>query len=467
MADGRHAGRREVLAGIGSGLTALMSGCGTQEQSDDEGLATATESTEKPDDEGNGTETNSESNNQETASESPELVFSHPESVRRDEQFDIAVEGLPPQTTVDIVFETEDSQGTRFESRATIRTDDGEISLSDAALVGDYRYGTVPQDLDVPLPLALIQFAVPASRDSYSFPEESTPTYRIETQDETLGRTRVSRTIAETSSAIEPDHPNLSGYVYEPVDQETGPAVLLLHGSGGRAMTERAAMFARHGYTAFALEYFGAEGLPETLAEVPLEYVETAGEWIRDYRTVDGSQVGLYGASKGGELALLAASTYDLFGPVVSIAGSGVVFEGLRGQSFNGSSSWSHGGEAVPYISVSGTGGVYMAAYQAADSETKERATIPVEEIDSRVLLVSGTEDSLWSSVELQQIAADRLEEDNNATVDHLVYEEAGHFIRPPYIPLTGALGSGTLTGHAVASHEHWPEVLDTLSTLN
>src|SRR3954470_4655074 len=56
------------------------------------------------------------------------------------------------------------------------------------------------------------------------------------------------------------------------------PGIVVLGGSeGGLAQAEElAAGLASHGFAALALAYFGAAGLPERLAEIPLEYLEAA-----------------------------------------------------------------------------------------------------------------------------------------------------------------------------------------------
>ena len=54
------------------------------------------------------------------------------------------------------------------------------------------------------------------------------------------------------------------------------PAVVVLAGSGGGLMEARAALYAAHGYTALALGYFGALGLPPRNSGTQLEYFKSA-----------------------------------------------------------------------------------------------------------------------------------------------------------------------------------------------
>src|SRR5205823_7722084 len=114
------------------------------------------------------------------------------------------------------------------------------------------------------------------------------------------------------------------------------PGVLVLGGSDGGIPSHLAATLASEGFTCLALAYFGIAGLPRHLAEIPLEYVETALMWLGEQPLVAGTRVGVIGASRGAELALLAAASFpDRIGAVIAYAPSSVVFAGidLRGHA--------------------------------------------------------------------------------------------------------------------------------------
>jgi dienelactone hydrolase len=72
-----------------------------------------------------------------------------------------------------------------------------------------------------------------------------------------------------------------------------------------------ATALAEAGFASLALAYFGVTDLPDRLAEIPVETVERGLLWLRDHPSVGGLRVGLVGSSKGGELALLAASRFS------------------------------------------------------------------------------------------------------------------------------------------------------------
>jgi len=101
-----------------------------------------------------------------------------------------------------------------------------------------------------------------------------------------------------------------------------------------------------------------------------------------------------------------------------------------------------------------------------------ERAEIAVERINGPLLLISGTDDRLWPSTRLSEIAMERLRryEEHPSPYEHLRYEDAGHQIGTPGTDDTPfgrefgpfVLGGSTESNRA-ASVDSWPRVLDTL----
>ncbi|WP_233710674.1 acyl-CoA thioester hydrolase/BAAT C-terminal domain-containing protein [Natronococcus pandeyae] len=362
-----------------------------------------------------------------------------------------------------------------IEASVTVETDsDGRIDLARSSIVD----GDVPTDLDVPTTVALIQFASESFWE-YQPPEEERLTYSVRTADEAFSSTELTRSHLDRGAYDEPEHDELVGGVFTPPTDDEGPGVLVLHGSEGQPQFEYAAALAHRGFTTFALQYFGGPGLPDDLVEIPLEYVETAAQWLLEHERVSSGRIGVIGMSRGGELGLLAGSRFDEIGPVVSVVGSGLVWEGgATIADLPETSSWSLDGEPVLYVpydldaAEDGMSGreFFAAMLEAASAETIDEATIPVEEIDGDVLLVSAGDDELWPTERLHDVAADRLEDHRQPSVEHLRYEDAGHGIFPPYSPVMGtnrADFGGSRAGNARAAHDHWPSVLETLSTLD
>jgi dienelactone hydrolase len=270
------------------------------------------------------------------------------------------------------------------------------------------------------------------------------------------------------------------------------PALLALGGSecGLRSAEAKAAALASHGFAALALAYCswpdrngnpvaGMEELPQGLWLVPLANVERGLTWLTGRSEVDPSRLGVWGGSKGAELALLIASSNPQVKAVVAYVPSHVVWQGL---DFRGGqkSSWSRDGDPMPYVRFTDdesrirkyTGGrtryithLYRASLD--DSSAVAAARIPVERINGPVLLVSAGNDLLWPSAYMAQQIVDRLEREAHPhPVTHLSYPGAGHAIGRPFRPTTGlsttpnfALG-GTPAEYAAAERDSWPRVL-------
>jgi nucleolar protein 56 len=460
--------RRRVLAVLGGTGTTVLAGClgddGDEETpTPDTETVTETESPVATETRtANGTPTDTQD-----GSDTRQLTFAHPTAVEFDEPFGLTIGGLPPGTTADVTLEATAGDQS-YSVTTTVETDDGSIDLADATVVD----GAVPAGLDVPRTVGLMQFAEPP--EGYlAEASEATLTYRVDSGDGEVGITSLRRAHPDLAAFERPRRTELVGGLFTPPSGEPGPGVIFLHGSQAQPALLQATLLAQHGFTAFAPIYYGGPGLPDSLLEVPVEYVRTAAEWLLDHERVSGNQVGLAGASRGGELALLAGSQFDSVGPVVSISGSGVVWEGFDEEfRFANESSWSIDGDPVPYLRVVAATQSYPTAFARATEDRIEAATIPVENIDGPILFVSGGDDQLWPARTLQTIGTDRLEANGRDDFEHLVYEAAGHAILPRYVPVEGSLyidgisRGGTLAANAEASHDHWPHVIETLSTL-
>ena len=245
------------------------------------------------------------------------------------------------------------------------------------------------------------------------------------------------------------------GTLFLPPGPGPHPAVMVVSGGGGGIDEFRGAILASHGYAALALGHFAVEGRPRGLVNIPLEYFETAIGWMRAQKWFDNRLLAVWGASRGGELALLLGATFPEVNAVAAWVPSGVVFWAL-GLAEPGDTrpraAWTFRGRAMPYLQENNTSGdplpehppgravAYTPFYrsQLRDARAVERATIPVERIRGAVQLVSGGDDQMWPSSDLADIALRRLEAHRHPfPFRHLKYPEAGHTILVPYWPLS------------------------------
>lgn len=285
----------------------------------------------------------------------------------------------------------------------------------------------------------------------------------------------------------------MAAFAHPPEGEAVRGGVVVLGGSGGSLAQRDAVTFAQAGFAALAVAYFGQLPLPAQLVEVPVETVGRGLEWLIAHPAVQPTRVALVGRSKGGELALLAAARYpDKVCAVVGYVPSPIAWQGVafdrQARRHGPRSSWTIAGEPVPFLPFSRPGAadtLRMAGllagrptairpfYEGAldDSAAVGRATTPIENIAGPVMLISGTDDQMWPSGRLCELAVDRLRAHRHPfPYEHLHYDGAGHMITPPSLapePST-TIGrfkmGGSEEANAAAGADAWPKVVGLLT---
>jgi len=394
-----------------------------------------------------------------------------PDEARIDRPVEPTIEGLDPAERVTVTAETTEPGSDRvWTAEATFEADgDGRVDLAaDAPVEGDYE-GVDPMG-----PFWAMETDELRRRALFPLAGHDVDlAVRREGADERVAETTTARTLEEHGS--EPFVDDVVGTIYLPEGADPAPAVVLLHGAGGSPPDPTARLFADRGYVAGSVQYFGSpEPIPDALAEVPVEYVERVVDQLLAHDRVAGESVGVYGRSRGGEFALLAGSHVERIGAVASVVGSGLVWEGISAnRRLAGTSSWSVDGEPVPYATWPedvdpGSFEIASPPLRTLEEERIEAATIPLEGTDAPILAVSGADDRLWRGADYTTAALDRLDEQSvDFEYDHVVYEDAGHAILPPYRPSFGTTVNGnnsfggTPADNAAAAADHWPQVLE------
>ncbi|MEQ7918660.1 acyl-CoA thioester hydrolase/BAAT C-terminal domain-containing protein [Xanthomonas sp. WHRI 1810A] len=289
----------------------------------------------------------------------------------------------------------------------------------------------------------------------------------------------------------------LSGTLFVPAGDGPHPVVIVLNGSGGGTPEQRAALYAAHGYIGVALAYFKAPGRPDHISDTPLEYFQTALDWVSRTLAPKHGFIAVAGLSRGGELALLLGATFpERVSAVIGYVPSAVVHGTLRAgrpEQPRDADAWTWQGQPLrnvwrgnphadwtafdhpptvgapirqaPAFSQVEQGAAFVAA-----------ARIPVERIAGPVLLISGTDDGFWPSTAYsERIAAQMKAAHHPWPVEHVRNEGAGHAIGFPYVPTTviarlhpvaGVVisGGGTAHANAQANRLSWARVLDFLA---
>ncbi|MEO9169586.1 MAG: acyl-CoA thioester hydrolase/BAAT C-terminal domain-containing protein, partial [Candidatus Baltobacteraceae bacterium] len=266
------------------------------------------------------------------------------------------------------------------------------------------------------------------------------------------------------------------------------PAMILLGGSeGGDSFAKLAPMFAARGYVAASVAYFGTPGLPDTLTNIPVETVGKAIDALQARPDVNPSAIGLLGTSKGGELTLLAASTYPQIKAVVAIVPSPVAFMGLGEFNIPTGCSWTKDAKPLPCVPADAAAGaavgqefqahkpiVLAPMYDAsldANPNVTQAAFFPLQNIAGPVLCLAGSDDKMWDSSRQCSMAMQYLKAHNHEYGDKMIaYPNAGHMflftLHGPSSaitsyaagPATLAFG-GTAEGDAAAADAAWPAI--------
>lgn len=274
-----------------------------------------------------------------------------------------------------------------------------------------------------------------------------------------------------TETAISED--GIVATLYTPPDVSGRlPGVITLGGSGG-GLDEPTARYSRliaqRGYLVLQLAYFDAPGLPKDLELIPLEYFDTAINWLRAQPHVDPGRIGIVGGSIGGETALTVASHYPQIKVVIATMPSSVVWPGIVHHPGEPASTYTLGGKPLPYLPYGGPFttiyGLYAKGLLALDQH--QDAIIPVEDINGPVMLVCGKSDTLWPSCPMSEQVAARLKAKHfGHRVALLEYADAGHavFGKPhdphsPGIDKLAELG-GTPQGNNAARADSLPKAL-------
>lgn len=264
---------------------------------------------------------------------------------------------------------------------------------------------------------------------------------------------------------------------FPPASGKKGPAMLVLGGSeggeeGGKLLGKAVA---REGYGVLSLAYFGADGLPANLQEIPLEYFDQALVWLAAQPLADSRRIGIYGISVGGETALLVASRHPEIKAVIAAVPSSFVWQGINMHDFTSvKSTYSLNGKPVSYVPYDNKAAFtsVLDLYQRslAQPDIPAAAAIPVERIGGAILLLSSKDDRLWPSTMMSDQVIKRLDAaEFTYPHEHIAYDDAGHGAMSPPSgnPAMASLDNlgGTVSGNQVARIAMWQRVTAFLAT--
>lgn len=418
-----------------------------------------------------------------------------PQASLIDEPASLRISGLQPHQHATIHAQTLDGFHQQWQSTATFAANEqGTVDLStQKPLSGSYSEAD-------PLGLFWSMSVIEKGKQKKVFftrnkPRPLTVTIRVEIDGALVATDSIQRLFAAPGVVSIPvTDQDFVGTLFVPPGPGPHPAVIILNGSDGGMRECSASLLASRGYAGLALAYFSGfssiEDCPKDLIEIPLEYFASAIRWLQEQEAIDGEKIAVIGLSRGGELALLLGATFPEIKAVVSGAPGAYIQCGLRNMQPVPQAAWTYQGEALPYLGAK-TGFLdYMQNFwkfvrrqpftsrmtflkaMKRLSETDETA-IPVENMRAPLLLISGKDDQLWPSDVYAERVVERLKKYHYPyPVEHVCYEQAGHFVCFPYGlpslppmlelatgPVTFSFG-GVASAQARANLDSWQKIL-------
>lgn len=351
----------------------------------------------------------------------------------------ISVSGLPPGGLVTLRARASDFQGRPWESAAQFRADaSGDLNLASAVPVsGSYHVADAAGLLWSLAPA----FSGDPSAQFFMNYSGFRVTVQVLTDGQVRAETTLRRQAAVTFSTQTVARDGFASTLVLPAHPRPGaPVVVVIGGSEGGEPTFTAEALAAIGDPAMALGYFDEPGLPRCLCDIPLEYFARAVRWLRGQPIAKGRPLILFGASRGGEGALLIASYQPgLFSAVIASSPSSSVYGAFGGPP--GGTAWTWEGKPL----LTGT-------------------EIPVSRIRVPLLIGDGGLDAVWNSsssatIIMSELSASR----DHAPAVNLYYPDAGHAFlgTPPYFPYdglgeTGIPVGGSQQANAQADEQSW-----------
>ena len=210
------------------------------------------------------------------------------------------------------------------------------------------------------------------------------------------------------------------------------PAIIVLSGSdGGIEKAQNIAMLlSNYGFVTMAISYFGMCKQPSNLNQIPIESIEEALQYLKRLEFVDASNIGIYGRSKGAELALLSLTKYSGLKCAILNSPSDRVYEGIRGKMNAKHSSWTYEDKEVPYKPFRWIEVIKNKLFKIPMKD--KTGIMELEKVKCPLLLISSFRDEVWNSFDA---AMNILTKVNSLNKKLVLTTELGHMNTISYLP--------------------------------
>lgn len=380
-------------------------------------------------------------------------IWVTPQKALIDQPVNIAISNLQPNEQVPLEASCKDKDNNTWVARAIFQADDkGIVNITKQSPISGSYNGVDP--------MGLFWSMAPVNKKIQHFAfdkNELEICLRIFSQNELRAQKTICRLLV--SANIEKRNireQGIVGSLFFPQTIKKSPGVIVVPGSSGGIPENKSQLLASHGYVVLALGYFGLEGLPEKLDNIPLEYFQNAMQWLKKQPQVDENNIALLGSSRGGELVLLLAATFPQeMNAIVACVPSSLVYSGFPQVK---EPAWTYKNLPIAFMpspssdDISNAGkegkivlrkGTFEDPYEITPHflygmnkfhETIEAATICVENIRCPILILSGEDDKLWPSTLYSNLIMERLDREKSTIKrKHTHFSHAGHAILFPY----------------------------------
>jgi len=418
-------------------------------------------------------------------------ISATPEEALLDQRLHIRIFGLKPNAPVRVSARSQAQDALWWRSDMLFTADDrGQIDL-DGQAPQSGSYGGI-DGMGLFWSMRPDKDPKPADHLSFAIKDFSKPVMtEIDVADAggATASTSIERRYARVGMRSTPIHDGMVATLYACDHNAALPGVLIIGGSdGGPGAPGVAMLLASHGFAAVSLTYFGVEGLPPTLENIPLEYFQKALQWMRTQAGIDSRSLAIYSESRGTEAALFTAANDPTVSAVIARSPSFTFWSGVTAAHLPGKAAWTLQGQPLPYIAntlypdfilkylwdrATGTPVRQTPLFleDLAHYQDSDKIAIPVEKIQGAVLLLAGADDQIWPSMMMAERVMARLRLHGHTYPDQSVtFADVGHPIPYVYLPTSGnwrdspfAVG-GTPQGMARAQAQAWPQILKFLS---
>lgn len=406
-------------------------------------------------------------------------------------QWSIKVHTGKPMSNIQIVTSTKDDQHKLFHSTATFSSDiNGVVDLAvQSPVEGDY------ESVDA---MGLIWSMKCKDKKEVMYVKHTSEpiTFEIDVYDSNkklIAHTSVTKTFESDEIIREELIGDLVGAVYYPKDAVRLPAIVIVGGSDASVHEGAASILALEGFVVLALAYFGKEGLPKGIENIPLEYVDKAFRYLESKSFVDHTKLGIIGHSRGSELALLYARHFSKVKSVIVTAPSSVIFSGLLNYQPIAKPAWTFHGKPFSYFEAVRTmGDIFSFFYHwilrkpysglipinrnLQDEQKVDAHSIPVQDIQAPMMFIAGTDDHVQPAAFFTKRMETALTEHSFNKKNRFIYHQgAGHFSAfPSSLPnLPQTIGDtnykmtmnfgGTREINAKTAQQSWKDTLEFL----